>query len=214
MNGFFKKSGIYFDTTVKKGSNNAVTSDAVAKAIEEGGGGGSTDYADLTNKPKINNVELSGNKTLGSLGIASSGDLTSLSSRVTQTESDIETISDNVGDLSELTTTDKTSLVNAINEAVAGGGGGGGSTDGVKYKRFASKATTSSVTVSSIAYVAFTETNIKTWFDTSPTTIHSIIASKSNGTVVRVAVKNSINQFVMEQSNNAVTYEYVGVFYE
>lgn len=215
MKGFFKKSGIYFDTKVKKGSNNAVTSDAVAKAIEEGGGGGggSTDYADLTNKPKINNVELSGNKTLESLGIASSGDLTSLSSRVTQTESDIETISDNVGDLSELTTTDKTSLVNAINEAVAGGGGGG-SSDGVKYKRFSSKATTTSVTVSSIAYVAFTEANIKTWFDTSPNTIHSVIASKSNGTVVRVAVKNGVNQFLMEQSNSAVTYEYIGVFYE
>lgn len=202
MKGFFKKSGIYFDTEVKEGSNNAVTSDAVAKAIEEGGGGGggSSDYADLANKPKINNVELSGNKTLESLGIASSDDLTSLS--------------DNVGDLSELTTTDKTSIVNAINEAAAGGGGGGGSTDGVKYKRFTSKATTTSVTISSIGYVAFTEANIKTWFDTSPNTIHSVIASKSSGTVVRVAVKNGVNQFIMEQSNSAVTYEYVGVFYE
>lgn len=34
-----------------------------------GGGGGTSDYTDLTNKPKINNVELSGNKTTSDLGI-------------------------------------------------------------------------------------------------------------------------------------------------
>lgn len=36
-----------------------------------GGGGGSTDYNDFYNKPKINNVELKGNKTLETLGTAS-----------------------------------------------------------------------------------------------------------------------------------------------
>lgn len=35
------------------------------------GGGGTTDYRALTNKPKINNVELSGDKTLDNLGIQS-----------------------------------------------------------------------------------------------------------------------------------------------
>ena len=34
-----------------------------------GGGGGSSDYTDLTNKPQINSVELSGNKSLSDLGI-------------------------------------------------------------------------------------------------------------------------------------------------
>lgn len=200
MKGFFKKSGIYFDTKVKKGSNNAVTSDAVAKAIEEGGGGGgSSDYADLTNKPKINNVELSGNKSSSDLGVAS--------------ETDLETLSDNVGDLSELATTEKTSLVGAINE-IAGGGGGGGSSDGVKYQRFANKATTTTSTVSGITCVAFTEANIKTWFDTAPTRIHALIAIKSGGTVVKSAIRNSTNNFLIEQANSAVTYDYVGVFYE
>ena len=33
------------------------------------GGSGASDYSDLTNKPKINNVELSGNKSLSDLGI-------------------------------------------------------------------------------------------------------------------------------------------------
>lgn len=207
MKGFFKKSGIYFDTKVKKGSNNPVTSDAVAKAIEEGGGGGgggSTDYADLTNKPKINNIELSGNKSLGDLGIASNGDLSALSSRVTQAES-------NIGDLSDLTTTDKTSLVNAINEAIAGGGGG--SSRGVKYQRFASKTTTGSTTIGGVAFVIFTENDIKTWFDTPPSTIHAVIASKSGGTVVNVALNTGLF-FIMEQANSAVSYDYVGVFYE
>lgn len=34
-----------------------------------GGSGGTSNYADLSNKPKINNVELSGNKTTSDLGI-------------------------------------------------------------------------------------------------------------------------------------------------
>ena len=38
-----------------------------------GGGGGTSDYADLTNKPKINNVELNGNKTSSDLGLQPAG---------------------------------------------------------------------------------------------------------------------------------------------
>lgn len=33
-----------------------------------GGGGGTSDYTELSNKPKINNVELTGNKTLADIG--------------------------------------------------------------------------------------------------------------------------------------------------
>lgn len=36
-----------------------------------GGGGGTSDYSDLSNKPQINNVTLSGNKSLSDLGIPS-----------------------------------------------------------------------------------------------------------------------------------------------
>lgn len=39
--------------------------------------GGATDYTELDNKPKINNVELTGNKTLADIGAASASDLTS-----------------------------------------------------------------------------------------------------------------------------------------
>lgn len=38
-----------------------------------GGGGGTSDYTNLTNKPKINNVELVGNKSLNDLGIQPKG---------------------------------------------------------------------------------------------------------------------------------------------
>lgn len=206
MKGFFKKSGIYFDTEVKEGSNNAVTSDAVAKAIAGGGGGGggSTDYADLTNKPKINNVELSGNKSLENLGIASDADLETLSESVND-------LSDKVGDLSELTTTDKTSLVNAINEVA--GGGGGGSSDGVKFTRKSGGTTTGTVTISGVVYVTFTEASIKGWFINPPNSIDAVIASRNGGAIVKSAIKQG-NYFLMEQSNNAITYDYVGVFYE
>lgn len=39
------------------------------KAIASGGSGGSSDYSDLENKPKINGVELAGDKSLEDLGI-------------------------------------------------------------------------------------------------------------------------------------------------
>lgn len=41
--------------------------------LEISGGGGTTDYNQLTNKPQINSVELSGNKSLSDLGIQPAG---------------------------------------------------------------------------------------------------------------------------------------------
>ena len=46
--------------------------DIIARAMASGGGGqGSSDYSDLSNKPKINGVELSGNKSTADLNIQS-----------------------------------------------------------------------------------------------------------------------------------------------
>jgi hypothetical protein len=42
-------------------------------ADESGGGGGASDYTDLSNKPQINGVTLSGNKSASDLGLAPSG---------------------------------------------------------------------------------------------------------------------------------------------
>lgn len=52
---------------LKKASS---TSYDVEWANESGGGGGTSDYSDLTNKPSINSVTLSGNKTSSDLGLA------------------------------------------------------------------------------------------------------------------------------------------------
>lgn len=50
------------------------------RLIAGGGGGGTNDYNDLTNKPQINNVTLSGNKTSSDLGLFS-GDYDELSDK-------------------------------------------------------------------------------------------------------------------------------------
>ena len=60
--------------------NNTYTKNEVDALVA--GGSGTSDYSDLTNKPKINNVELSGNKSLSDLGITNfSGDYNDLSNK-------------------------------------------------------------------------------------------------------------------------------------
>lgn len=71
----------YEDVTIgTKGKNIADTISGLQGSVSSssgGGGGGSTetDYRNLTNKPQINGVELDGNKSLSTLGIASASDL-------------------------------------------------------------------------------------------------------------------------------------------
>lgn len=72
---------------------------------EKGDPGIAGDYNELTNKPKINGVELLGNKTASDLGLAS--------------EADLNAVISDIGGLSNLNTTVKSSLVAAINEVNA-----------------------------------------------------------------------------------------------
>ena len=72
----------YEDVTIgTKGKNIADTISGLqgnsSSSSGGGGGGGSTetDYRNLSNKPQINGVELDGNKSLSTLGIASASDL-------------------------------------------------------------------------------------------------------------------------------------------
>ncbi len=78
--------------------------------IAGGGGGGTSDYTALVNKPKINGVELNGNKSASDLGISipsKTSDLTNDSNFVDNTTT---------GDLNNLSTISKTNLVSALNE--------------------------------------------------------------------------------------------------
>ena len=60
--------------TIEAGDNITLDQEGNVLTINStGGGGGTSDYTDLTNKPSINNVTLSGNKTLNDLGIQPSG---------------------------------------------------------------------------------------------------------------------------------------------
>ncbi len=55
---------------IVEGTNINIEQDGSTMTISAtGGSGGTSDYSDLSNKPKINNVELSGNKTTSDLGI-------------------------------------------------------------------------------------------------------------------------------------------------
>lgn len=56
------------------------------KEVAEGGGGGTSDYSDLSNKPSIENVTLSGNKSASDLGLAK---LTDLADFITKTVDDL-----------------------------------------------------------------------------------------------------------------------------
>lgn len=56
---------------IKVGNNLSITEDGTLSAT--GGSTGTTDYTQLENKPQINSVELTGNKTLNDLGIQPKG---------------------------------------------------------------------------------------------------------------------------------------------
>ena len=61
--------------TIEAGTNITLDQEGNTLTINStgGGGGGTSNYNALTNKPKINNVELNGNKTLNDLGIQPAG---------------------------------------------------------------------------------------------------------------------------------------------
>ena len=61
--------------TIEAGTNITLEQEGNVLTINStgGGGGGTSDYTDLTNKPSINNVTLSGNKSLNDLGIQPKG---------------------------------------------------------------------------------------------------------------------------------------------
>lgn len=57
--------------------NHAEIQDILDK-VQAGGGGGTSDYSELTNKPQINSVTLTGNKSLSDIGAGAATDVTAL----------------------------------------------------------------------------------------------------------------------------------------
>lgn len=77
------------DTGKLKIGNGSDTYTALPYVSDDGGTAGTTDYTQLENKPQINLVELTGNKTLDDLGIQAKGDyLTALPDNAVTTDTE------------------------------------------------------------------------------------------------------------------------------
>lgn len=81
---------------IPDGETITVDQDGTIHSVGGGGGGGTTDYSLLTNKPQINSVELSGNKSLSSLGLMSATDInTALNGKANASTTYTKTETDN-----------------------------------------------------------------------------------------------------------------------
>ncbi len=118
----------YEDVTIgTKGKNIADTISGLQGSVSSGSGGGGgggsteTDYRNLTNKPQINGVELDGNKSLSTLGIASASDLATTTATANAAVKDVTvngTSVVNANKVAEVTVPTKTSdLTNDSNFA-------------------------------------------------------------------------------------------------
>ena len=74
-NGISAKINGQSTINIEAGTNISIDQQGSTLTINStgGGGGGTSDYTQLTNKPKINNVELNGNKTSSDLGLQPAG---------------------------------------------------------------------------------------------------------------------------------------------
>lgn len=75
--------------TITITDKNGTTTAEIYDGEGGGGGGGTTDYTDLTNKPKINNVTLSGSKSAADFGLATPSDIPDVSGFYTKPSSGI-----------------------------------------------------------------------------------------------------------------------------
>lgn len=86
------------------------------EVLEAGiGGGGTSDYADLDNKPKINSVTLSGNKSAHDLGLASTEDISTVYSYkgTVSTYSNLPSSGNKTGDVYNIEKADSTHGIKA-----------------------------------------------------------------------------------------------------
>lgn len=105
--------------TIEAGTNITLDQEGSTLTINSTASGGTSDYTDLTNKPKINNVELNGNKSLNDLGIQPAGnyalesDIPDVSNFITKDVNNLTnyTLKTNTGSLIDLEINDTTYVV-------------------------------------------------------------------------------------------------------
>ena len=85
------------------------------EVLEAGIGGGTSDYADLDNKPKINSITLSGNKSAHDLGLASTEDISTVYSYkgTVSTYSSLPSSGNKTGDVYNIEQADSTHGIKA-----------------------------------------------------------------------------------------------------
>ena len=128
---------------VKSVANGKVTEYEFADAES---GGGTFDYNDLTNKPSINNITLSGNKSLNDLGVASKSSVTAVENSITTINADLNILkpaatSSDIGKVPVV----KTVANGKVTAYEFGEGGGGGTSD---YSDLSNKPSINSITLS------------------------------------------------------------------
>ena len=110
-----KQNTLISGTNIKTINNNSI----LGSGNIDIQGGGTSDYTDLTNKPKINNVELNGNKSLNDLGIQPVGnyalesEIPDVSNFITKDVNNLTnyTLKTNTGSLIDLEINDTTYVV-------------------------------------------------------------------------------------------------------
>ena len=91
-------AGVEFATTEKAGlvkpdgETILIDPDGTIHSVGGSGGGGTVNYEELENKPSINGTELSGNKTLDDLGIASKTKVEALEKELEKTTYKVDTV--------------------------------------------------------------------------------------------------------------------------
>lgn len=172
-----------------------------------GGSGGTSNYNELTNKPKINNVELKGNKSLNDLGIQPAGnyaleseiptktsDLTNDSGFITSyTETD-PTVPSHVKNITQANITSWNNKQNAISDLSTIRSGASAGATAVQPSDLATVATSGSYNDLSNKPSEVTESTVSNWGFTKNTGTYSKPSGGIPKTDLASAVQTSLGK--------------------